>query len=443
MTDLIFRILEGAWTTLCTMAPYLLAGFLASGILSLFIRPEWVERHLGGRGVKPVVKAALFGVPLPLCSCGVIPVAAGLRRHGASRGATVAFLLSTPQTGADNALVVLSLLGPVFAVFSPIAAFATGLLGGTVTALAERSDAPAPAPAPCADACCTATGKGRAFLAAFHYGFVTLARDIAVPLLVGLLIAGVLTAVVPPDFFTGALGTGFTGIVVMMLLGIPVYVCATASVPIAAALMLKGVSPGAALAFLIAGPATNAATVATVWKLLGRRTAAIYLGTIVVAAIGLGLLLNAIYAAMNIPPIPTIAHAHVHQEGVGPFGIASALILLAVLGYSFFGRRAEEESGLTGQTEGEETVTLAVTGMTCQHCASHVRDALTAVGGVRSVQVDLASKKTTVSGGKLHADALCRAVRDAGYQAAVVDGAADREGLKANGGETHTRTNCS
>ena len=419
MTDLTLRILEGAWTTLCTMAPYLLAGFLASGVLSLFIRPEWVERHLGGRGLKPVVKGALFGVPLPLCSCGVIPVAAGLRRHGASRGATVAFLLSTPQTGADNMLVVWSLLGPVFAVFSPVAAFATGLLGGTLTALAERADEPAPPAAPCADACCAPTGKGRAFLAAFHYGFVTLARDIAVPLLVGLLIAGLLTAVVPPNFFTGALGTGFTGILVMMLLGVPVYVCATASVPIAAALMLKGVSPGAALAFLITGPATNAATIATVWKLLGRRTAAIYLGTIFVAAIGLGLLLNAIFAMTGIPPVPRIEHAHVHEQAVGPFGIASALLLLAVLGYSFFGRRRREEADLTGEAEDGETVTLNVTGMTCEHCAESVRTTLAAVAGVRAAQVDLAAKKAVVVGDSLSPDTLLSAVRTAGYEATV------------------------
>jgi uncharacterized membrane protein YraQ (UPF0718 family)/copper chaperone CopZ len=412
MSGLPLQILSGAWTTLCVMAPYLLAGFLAAGVLSLFIRPEWVERHLGGRGLKPVAKAALLGVPLPLCSCGVIPVAAGLRRHGASRGATVAFLLSTPQTGADNILVVLSLLGPVFAVFSPIAAFATGLLGGTLTALAERSEASAPAP--CAGDCCASGTGARALWSGLQYGFVTLARDIAAPLLVGVLIAGTLTALVPEDFFTGALGTGFTGILVMMLLGIPVYVCATASVPIAAALMLKGVSPGAALAFLITGPATNAATVATVWKMLGRRTAFIYLGTILVAALGLGLLLNAVFAATGASPKPTLAAAHVHAEGVGPFRVTAAVALLVVLGASFLPRRAKGTA-----EEVANAMTLQVTGMTCAHCAEKVRAALAALPGVCAAQVDLAAGRATVTGEALDAEGLCQALRDAGYEATV------------------------
>ncbi len=422
MSDLLLRTLLGAWTTLCAMAPYLLAGFLAAGVLSLFIRPEWVERHLGGRGFKPIVKASLFGVPLPLCSCGVIPVAAGLRRHGASRGATVAFLLSTPQTGADNILVVLSLLGPVFALFSPVAAFATGLLGGAVVTLAERADPASAAPAPaCADDCCASSGARRSFAAALHYGFVTLARDVAAPLAVGLLIAGLLTTLVPPDFFTGALGTGLTGILVMILLGIPVYVCSAGSIPIAAALMLKGVSPGAALAFLITGPVTNAATIATVWKLLGRRTAFLYLATVFAAAIGLGLLLNAVFTLTGISPAPPLADTHVHCKSPGLFSVLSAVVLLGVLAASFFGRRSPHEDKLAGQTETTPAVRLTISGMTCDHCAQSVRNALLKLPGVREVRVDLSAGQAAVTGEGLDAESLCRAVRSAGYDAAVLD----------------------
>jgi uncharacterized membrane protein YraQ (UPF0718 family) len=286
------------------MSPYLLFGFLIAGILSVVVSKAFVQRHLGGRGLWPVIKASALGVPLPLCSCSVIPVSMSLRKQGASREATLAFLLSTPQTGVDSIFVTYSLLGPIFAIIRPIIALITGLIGGILTRLVTANTPDeVPVEAPSAGCCCA--GKKEApklnpVLAMLKHGFVTLPSDIGKPMLTGLVIAAMLAVLVPEGFFADYLGSGILPMLVMMVLGIPMYVCATASVPIAAALILKGISPGAALVFLMAGPATNAAGLATVWKTLGRNTAVIYLATVALCALGSGLLLDAIVDSRDL-----------------------------------------------------------------------------------------------------------------------------------------------
>ena len=330
MSVWVLTMVQEMWVLLAAMAPYLLFGFAVAGVLSVVVTPETVERHLGGRGFWPVFKAALVGVPLPLCSCGVIPVAASLRKHGSSRGATASFLLSTPQTGVDSILVTYSLLGPVMAVFRPFAAFLTGILGGLLTdgltGSARNGIVPEAPPEKCTDACCGHGRKAHPVVRAVRHGFVTLPRDISGAMLVGMAVAGIISILIPDDFFAGRIGTGIGAIVFMMLLGIPIYVCATASVPIAAALIAKGVSPGAALAFLIAGPATNAATIAALWKMLGRRAMWIYLGTIAFSAVFCGVVLDRIFEVRAMP------HAHVHGEMLPAWiSNASAAVLLIIL----------------------------------------------------------------------------------------------------------------
>lgn len=414
MFEVVASVPLEAWNVLCQMAPYLLFGFAMAGVLAVLISPATVERHLGGNGLAPVVKASLFGVPLPLCSCSVIPVAASLRKHGASRGATTAFLLSTPQTGVDSILVTWGLLGPVFAVFRPIAAFVSGLIGGGLVAVFDRDDADAERPA-CQDVCCASDArKGRAGAAA-RFAFYTLPRDIGKPLMLGILAAGAISAVIPDDFFAGAIGTGFAGMVAMMLLGLPLYVCATASVPIAAALMAKGVSAGAALAFLMTGPATNAATIVTVWRIMGRRTAMLYLGSVAGCALFFGAALNAVYTATGTGSAP-----HVHDMGPGYFEIACAIFLLGILAAAFVPRAKAPVAPRAGE-EPPEQATLAVTGMTCGHCADSIQRALTACAGVSSAHVDLGSGKVLVQGRKLDAGILARAVKSAGYEAQALE----------------------
>ncbi len=337
MVDALEKAYSALWATLTQMSPYLLFGFLAAGLLSALVSPRLVEKHLGGHGLWPVFKASLLGVPLPLCSCSVLPVTVSLRKHGAGRGAATAFLISTPQTGVDSILVTLSLLGPVFAVFRPLAAFVSGVIGGVaVDALEPHGKADRQVVEACTNACCAKNGHRVGLARALTYGCIDLPRDLGPALIVGIMAAGAIAAFVPDDFFVGV-GVGVGAIVVMMLLGIPVYVCATASVPVAAALMMKGVSPGAALAFLMTGPATNAAGLATVWRIMGPRTALVYLGAVAVTAFGAGVLLDYVFAVAGAPAVSLLCHTEPDA-----FHTASAGALLAVLLLSFLPRTDEE-----------------------------------------------------------------------------------------------------
>ena len=246
LTGLVFDF----WATLSEMAPYLLLGFLVAGLLSVWISPAAVERHLGKRGFWSILKASLFGIPLPLCSCGVIPLSMSLHKHGASKGATTSFLLATPQTNVYSFLVTYSLLGPVMAIFRPLAALATGLLGGGLaeiidkapSAAAGKTDSQNPVSPP---------PQRHWLVRALHHGFVVLPTDIGRSMLAGLVLAALISAVLPDDFFAEYLagGGGIVAMLVMLVMGIPIYACSTASVPVAVQMIAKGLSPGAAMVF--------------------------------------------------------------------------------------------------------------------------------------------------------------------------------------------------
>lgn len=434
MYDTLVKIVAESWLVMGQMSPYLLLGFLVAGVLSVCISPERVERHLGGRGLGPVLKASLFGVPLPLCSCGVIPVSASLRQHGASRAAATAFLLSTPQTGVDSIAVTYALLGPVFAIFRPIVALITGFVGGGLVQLLDDSDgrtaADEPQPPGCTDACCTDRHENNARLRLFRYGFGTLPRDIGLALLVGVLIAGAMAALVPPDRLNAYIGGGVLSILILMAAGVPVYVCATASVPIAAGFMHMGASPGAALAFLIAGPATNAATITTIWKVLGRRTATVYLITVAASAVAFGLLLDILVPAANAVLPQLASHAHAVAEG-GWFYHGAAIVLLAVLGFSYWSKAKHEndtedvmeDEDADGASAHQRRLELLITGMTCSHCAESVRCALSEITGVQSAKVELATGRVVVTGDDLNREQLKAAVTGLGYAAKLPDNA--------------------
>jgi uncharacterized membrane protein YraQ (UPF0718 family) len=327
MTDFVKSIAMGFWNTVLEMSPYLLFGFFMAGLLSVLVSKQLVEKHLGGRGIWPVIKASLFGVPLPLCSCSVIPVTMSLRKHGASRGAAVSFLLSTPQTGVDSIFVTYALLGPVFAIFRPVAAFVTGIVGGVMVNLfGDSLENSSQQNQNCTDECCSCEHKSNPVTRMFRYGFITLPRDIGRAMLLGLVIAAFISALIPDGFFAEKLGTGIFPMLVMMLFGIPMYVCATASIPIAAALMLKGVTPGAALVFLMTGPATNAASIVLIWKIMGRATALTYLAAVAGCALLSGILLDYIFSGI------TLAHT-AHHGWMMPRNIeyVSAVALFIVL----------------------------------------------------------------------------------------------------------------
>ena len=426
MNDILFSIVRESWSVLGQMAPYLLLGFLAAGVLSVCISPEFVERHLGGRGFRPVWKATLFGVPLVLCSCGVIPVTASVRRHGASRAAATSFLLSTPQTGIDSIAITYALLGPVVAIFRPVIAFLTGLFGGVLVWLfGEAEVSEGSAPPHCTDACCTGDRRRGVIRRALEYGFAVLPRDIGGALLLGIVIAGVIGVLVPQNGWEAYLGGGILSIVAMMLLGVPLYVCASASVPIAAGLIHAGASPGAALAFLISGPASNPATLTTVWKLLGRRTALLYLAAVATSAIGGGLLLDWLMPAMHaaVPPLTAHTHEDMHADWLSALW---AILLLAVFVMSYATRPRPapspvvEADGPDGIQPPPKRLNLAIDGMTCDHCAEAVSQALRHCQHVAAVEIDLAGGRAVVAGDGMQVDELVAAVESSGYRAHAV-----------------------
>lgn len=431
MYDVLANIITQSWQVAGQMSPYLLFGFLVAGVLSVCISPAWVERHLGRGGWGSVLKAALFGVPLPLCSCGVIPVSASIRQHGASRAATTAFLLSTPQTGVDSIAVTYVLLGPVFAIFRPIAALLTGLVGGGLVQFFGESkgmDAPRASASGTFTENCTVGKHERSIPSrALRYGFVTLPRDIGLALLVGILIAGAMAALVPQDHLNAYLGGGVLSILLLMAAGVPVYVCATASVPIAAGFLHMGASPGAALAFLIAGPATNAATFTTVWKVLGRRTAVLYLITVAASAVACGLLLNWLVPVMgaSLPQLGSHTHAVAASSWLYHAG---AIVLLAVLAFSYKatsarktdqGKIAKDEPDTRAASD-EHRLELRVTGMTCSHCAESVRRVIAECPGVQRAEVNLEGGRAMVFGKNFDTGLLQRVVEELGYSGRIV-----------------------
>jgi uncharacterized membrane protein YraQ (UPF0718 family) len=325
--SILLDTIRETWFVACEMSPFLLLGFLVAGGLSVLISPETIERHLGQPGLWQVIKASLLGVPLPLCSCSVVPVSASLYKHGATKGATLSFLASTPQTGVDSIAVTWSLLGPVVTLFRIAVAFLSGILAGASMQLKHGATPQNSGTARPACDCCAGENQTPRILRALHYGFVILPRDMGRPMLLGLLISGLLTAVIPENYFADKLAPGLVSMLLMMVIGIPIYTCSSGSVPVALALIHAGVSPGAALVFLVTGPATNAATVTTIGSLLGKRAVISYLAWICICALAAGLLLD---LALDPADLPALTK-HIHGEEPHILKSVSAIILIGVL----------------------------------------------------------------------------------------------------------------
>ena len=331
--EMIKTFFFNTWQVLGQMSPYLLLGFFISGILSVFISPRWVEKHLGSGKFASVLKATLFGIPLPLCSCGVIPVAASIRKSGASKAATTSFLLSTPQTGVDSILATYGLLGPIFGIFRPLAALVTGLLGGTLVSLFDED--PIKPKKQSEDSKDQIPDKSffQKTNEALKYGFITLPGDIAKALLIGIVVAGLISTFFKENIFAGYLSNPFLSMLIMLVIGIPLYVCSTSSIPLALGFMKLGVSPGAALVFLISGPATNAAAISVIWKILGKKSAIFYLLTVVIGAFTAGYSFDLITQSLQSSGMNSLLHSGHSHSGLENI---SAIILLAILFYSWY-----------------------------------------------------------------------------------------------------------
>ncbi|NCD32013.1 MAG: permease [Spartobacteria bacterium] len=329
----IINVWNATWETVVEMAPYLLLGFAIAGIFKVLIRRAWVIDHLGGKGWLTTIKATLIGVPMPLCSCGVIPVATALKNRGAGKGATAAFLSSTPQTGVDSVLATWGMLGWPVAIVRLISAFASGILSGWLVDHFDHERIPQTSPDPKekSSAPVVHTSLRQKIKAALKYGFYDLPGDIGGSVIIGLLIAGVVSAVIPQNALPGYVTGGFTGLVLVTLMAVPVYVCSTGSIPIAVALVHAGFPVGTAFVFLVAGPATNAATVSALWKVMGRQSVMLYLTSIIVVSWITGGLLN----LMNAQVLGYVTHSGMDHSGMSESTwtdpLAGGLLLLVLV----------------------------------------------------------------------------------------------------------------
>jgi len=409
----ITQLIYSCWTVLGQMSPYLLFGFLISGILSVFISPRWVEKHLGSSRFGSILKASLLGVPLPLCSCGVIPVSASLRKSGASKGATTSFLISTPQTGVDSILATYGLLGPLFAVLRPLAALLTGVVGGMLVSLLDE-DTQAKQKNETSE---TDLSKKQSFsekmFQALKYGFITLPGEISRALGAGILIAGIIATFMSPDFLGQYLGNYYLTMLLMLLIGIPVYVCSTASIPVALGFLHLGVSPGAAFVFLISGPATNAAAISVLWNVLGKKSATIYLATVFTGSLASGLLLDYLQKDITVTQKLSLA-CHTSLSSVETI---SAILMLVVILFSIFKKfKDNHECGSCCSISRPADFVMVIEGMSCGNCANAVKRSLSETRGVTQTLVILEKKQAIIYGMEISEEELVKAVTTLGYK---------------------------
>lgn len=382
------------------MSPYLLLGFLLAGLMHAFIPGRYYTRYLSKPTLGSVINAAIFGIPLPLCSCGVIPTAMSLRKEGASRGAVTSFLIATPQTGIDSIIATFSLMGVPFAVIRPIAALITAVLGGwmvnTFVSLRDRrahremaegtivkTEETETCTCHChchenkAESCCPEgdsddhhhhhhhSGEhhhhsshhrhsshhhhsssaschchdrkipntiGGKIVEALRYAFLDMMSDIGKWLVIGLVVAGLITIYVPDEVFTIFKDNTMASMILVLIISIPMYLCATGSIPIAVVLMLKGLTPGAALVLLMAGPACNMASILVIRKGLGFRTLVIYILSIVIGAVFFGCLIDWLQYSGMIDFTSRVSQTmEIKEGGAGIIKWTSTIVLTLLL----------------------------------------------------------------------------------------------------------------
>lgn len=389
----------------CEMAPYLLLGFLIAGILHVFVPQRFYARYLSRSNKFSVVWAALLGVPLPLCSCGVIPTAIGLKNEKASKGAIASFLIATPQTGIDSILATFSLMGLGFAIIRPVAALITGICGGLLISRFVVEDDVTDA-----DNCSCQVESGNRIWRVLKYAYYDMLRDIGLRLLIGLVVAALIQVAVPDEFFLSFGSEPLLQMLVILVVAVPMYICSTGSIPVAAALMMKGLSPGAALVMLMAGPAVNLASILVVHKAMGRRFTFIYLLTIVVFAVLFGMLLNATGLDFSIAAQNACCVSNAVLPS--PFKLVCATILTLLIIYAIM---MKFFSKFTSKKALDPDVTVyRVEDMHCSHCEAAVVRAVEDVPGVENAKASASANTLTVKGSATE-DVIRAAVEGIGY----------------------------
>lgn len=400
---------------ICEMSPYLLLGFFLSGLMHAFIPGRFYGRYLAAGKFSSVVNATLFGIPLPLCSCGVIPTAMSLRKEGASRGAVVSFLIATPQTGVDSIIATYGLMGLPFAIVRPLAALCTALFGGSLATLGDKNTKIEQEVHETKVATENKTFTTR-LKEALHYGFVEMMQDIGRWLVLGLVVAAIITICVPDEWFTVLNGNTWASMLLVLLIAVPMYICATGSIPVAVALMMKGLTPGAALVLLMAGPACNLASILVVRKVLGVKTMLIYMVSIVAGAVVFGSIVD--YLQFNnitdflSQLITTDACCMMSNSW---FEILAGIVLLALLFNALVIERYFKNKSNNNNIKKENMKVYHIEGMNCNHCRASVEKAILGVEGVTSATVNLQTKEAQVEGTATFEE-ISKAVDEVGFK---------------------------
>ncbi len=390
------------------MSPYILLGFIIAGFLHVFVKPQMMARHLAGGGTMPVVKAALLGIPLPLCSCGVLPTAVSLRRQGASKGAVTSFLIATPQTGVDSIAATYSLLGLPFALLRPVGALLGAMFGGVGVQKFDKSDEDVPQVcnlAACSDREMSESHVpfSRKCTEALRYGLVDMVGNVGKWLVIGLVIAALITVLVPDELFLGLADYPLLAMLMMVVVSVPMYVCATGSIPIALSLIAKGLTPGVGFVLLMAGPAANFASMMILSKSIGRRSTLIYAGSVIVTSLVFGLMIDYLLPREWFMPAITGHVASCHEE-FGLFETLCSVVLLGLLAYTAIkSNRSHHSHEYLSESEIKNSENYMkqvfnIEGMECAHCAGVVRKAVSAIEGIENVSVDHTAGTLIVEG---------------------------------------------
>tara|TARA_Y100000590_G_scaffold190409_1_gene216682 strand:+ start:16306 stop:17574 length:1269 start_codon:yes stop_codon:yes gene_type:complete len=403
------------WSLCQEMAPFLLLGMAIAGLISIFINSRFILKHLGSKNLFSTVKSTVFGIPLPLCSCGVIPVAATLREAGASKGSTVSFLVSTPQTGVDSIFLTYGMLGPVFALFRPLAAFISGIFSGLVINSFD-DDAHSHQKPETEKECDVKQPLVKRLESGVRYGFLSLPCDIVVPLFQGLIIAAAITIFVPTDFIAEKfISNSYLMLFMMLFVSLPIYVCATASIPIALVLMAKGVSAGAVFVFLMAGPTTNASSIVVIKNILGRKTMFHFLLLTASTAMLFGFILDTFIV---IDPLAISGVSHVHTtDGWGTLTLTILFLMILLNAYTYKLKEGivETDKGENDFDASEDRFSIGVHGMTCSHCKESVESAVYSCGGVKDISVNLKTGEVMVLGSGLNEAEIREKIKSRGF----------------------------
>lgn len=397
------------------MSPYILLGFFLAGVMHAFVPNGLYQKYLGTKSFRSVLNAAILGVPIPLCSCGVIPTAMSLRKEGASKGAAVSFLIATPQTGIDSIIATYSLMGLPFALLRPIAALFTALFGGQMVNLTDN-DKNETAPSK-TKACSSVKSSFKdKVIDTFRYAYVEMIQDIGRWLIVGLVVAGLITVFVPESFFALFAGNSLLSMLLVLVFAIPMYLCATGSIPIAVALMMKGLSPGTALVLLMAGPAVNAASMLVVGKVLGKKTLIIYILSITLGAILFGLGIDYL-----LPPewfsAPIARMAECSECGPSVFNIICTITLILLLVNAMI-LRYRHKKNCTEDACIEMEKIYKIEGLRCNRCKENAEKAIASIEGVESVSIDLSRGEAVVKG-TFDEASMKKAVESLGFKVTI------------------------